>query len=88
MFGGSSKVVAYPNPTSGQTNVSFNLTDASDVSVTLINVEGKQVGGESFGHLSAGDYTKTIQLDGLPSGVYLLQLKGDRETIVKKISVQ
>ncbi|NQY09271.1 MAG: T9SS type A sorting domain-containing protein [Flavobacteriales bacterium] len=88
VFGGSSKVVAYPNPTSGQTNVSFNLTDASDVSVTLINVEGKQVGGESFGHLSAGDYTKTIQLDGLPSGVYLLQLKGDRETIVKKISVQ
>ncbi|HIO26164.1 MAG TPA: T9SS type A sorting domain-containing protein, partial [Flavobacteriaceae bacterium] len=66
----------YPNPVSGNIlNVSMN--DARETAYQVFDMMGKKV---LEGNLSSS----AIQVNGLSSGVYLLQLNDGQKTIVKK----
>ena len=73
------KFVVYPNPTNGIVNV-LNLD--SDAKYSLFSIDGKIV---KSGKIEA---SAQISLDGLTSGMYLLQLESDGRTETKKIVKQ
>ncbi len=73
---------AYPNPFNPQATLQMAVRETQHVAVGLYNVHGQLVQ-----HLFAGtlekDQTQTLRLDGasLPSGMYLIQMRGSDFTV-------
>ena len=69
----------YPNPFNPSTTINFSVSDASQVSLKVYNVSGKEVSSLVNGFYSAGNYS--IQWDAkdsfgnnLSSGIYIYKL--------------
>jgi hypothetical protein len=78
-------VNVFPNPTTGQLNVSFNGF-GYETTFEIMNVQGKRVYGEQ---ISAPDaFTKTIDISGFANGVYYLRINGKAGSTVKTIVKQ
>ena len=60
----------YPNPTAGPATVSFGLRQASDVTVTVVDLLGRRVATVAAGTRSAGPVTLAVPTAGLAAGVY------------------
>lgn len=69
-------LAVYPNPASNNLNVAFNLDQASNVSLSVVDMTGKVViaAKNNFG---AGVNTANINVSGLTNGVYFVQVSGE-----------
>jgi protocatechuate 3,4-dioxygenase beta subunit len=67
---------AYPNPAATQTTISFELLQRSDITLTLMDLNGKAVYSLSSKGLDAGAHAIEVQ-PGLPPGLYAYQLRVD-----------
>ena len=75
----------YPNPFNPTTNISFNLPQASDVSLTVYNVIGQRVAVLANEVLQSGAHTYKFDASNLASGMYLYRLKTDNFSTTKKM---
>jgi hypothetical protein len=75
----------YPNPFNSRSTITFNLTISGAVQLDLIDLNGKQVKRIFNKKLSAGNHISYIDAEGLPSGIYILQLSAIEGTSIKKI---
>ena len=81
-----SKLTAMPNPTSGNSTIRFELVEPADVNIALLDVTGRVVFQESKGELVAGTHTQSIDMSGLRSGMYLLNLNvGANRAVVRLV---
>ena len=65
-----------PNPTSGNANLSFYLFDEQQVYIQIFNLLGRRVRTEQAPtRMLAGEHTQLLDLNGLASGVYLVQVR-------------
>jgi hypothetical protein len=64
----------FPNPTNGHTTIRWNSTEIADQSVwvTVVDISGTEVVSRQ---VSVIDEVAQFDLSGLPSGVYMVQLK-------------
>jgi hypothetical protein len=64
----------FPNPTNGLTTIRWNSTEIADQSVwvTVVDISGTEVVSRQ---VSVIDEVVQFDLSGLPSGVYMVQLK-------------
>ncbi len=69
----------FPNPTSGEVNVQLTGYDLNDFELTIQNVMGQEV-------LSI-PATRTIDLQNLEAGIYLVRLGNDKFSTTRKVSV-
>lgn len=69
----------YPNPAVTETQVSYNLDERRDVSMTILNNNGQAVKQIEVGEQSQGTHDKVINVSNLKSGLYHLQLKAGEE---------
>ena len=74
----------FPNPTTDMVNVSINGLKDAKVSISLVNSISSIVLDETW-ELNNEDYSTTIDLQHLPSGVYFLYIKHHDSTQIKKI---
>jgi len=74
---------AYPNPTTGNLQVEFDLPNGGDYELSVANVLGQTVYSDKM-HIE-GKTTRNINMDGLSKGVYFLSIKGNSSSGVKKI---
>jgi hypothetical protein len=80
----NANIAVYPNPnTTGMINLQFNLKDASDLDIKVVDVTGKVVFSSMVKSVMAG--TNTIDLSHLSSGVYMLKLSSNQGFATKKI---
>jgi len=70
------EVKIYPNPTSDFINISLNLNTASDVSLQLIDMNGKVVMTKNIANLQVSNQQLNVQT--LPSGFYNLQVRSEQ----------
>ncbi len=76
----------YPNPFNPSTKISFDLPEASRVSIKVYNTIGQLVATlASNEFLNAGRYERTFDATGLPSGIYIYQLNSDKFNDYKKM---
>lgn len=77
---------AYPNPAGKSTTVSFTLSDASSVTLTVRDIQGRIVRelaqSQEFG---AGQHSLALDLSDLRSGVYVLSLQTPEQFMSKKL---
>ena len=87
----------YPNPFNPETWIPFELSQDSEVSVSIYDVSGTPVRSISMGYLQAGSYvsqSKAAYWDGktdagerVASGTYFYTLKTDASTFTQKMIV-
>lgn len=81
----SLKVQTMPNPTSGNVTVSVQLPTASDLEISVLNTSGQALQRWSSKNVSAGSQQAELNLNGLPSGMYLLRLQTDTQVATTRI---
>ncbi len=79
-----------PNPVSaagGQTEVSFSLPSASDISLHVFDMLGREVGTGIAGRYDAGMHTVMLDLGGMQPGTYMYQLRTADGALTKKMLI-
>lgn len=79
-----SNFVVYPNPSDVNFNVDFELTNAQEVEISLVNLLGQKVKEINLGMRSSGFNKTTIDTDGMAPGFYLMDISiGGSHTTTK-----
>ena len=83
----SQSLNVYPNPNSGRFQVEFTLIGLQSVNLNMVNSIGQSVYFEELGNI-AGDQKLTVDVEGVASGIYVLQVIANSETTYYKLRVQ
>jgi Secretion system C-terminal sorting domain len=83
----SFEISVYPNPAKDFINVKLDLKQASQITMELIDMTGKQIMKHDYGNRS-GAQNFRVDFSDLKTGIYMMQLKTDKETVGYKISVE
>jgi len=67
----------YPNPFNQQLVVSFELRDASEISLKVYDVMGREIAALGMGYWASGKHTVVWEAEGAVSGVYFIRLVAD-----------
>ncbi|MFI5253715.1 MAG: T9SS type A sorting domain-containing protein [Bacteroidota bacterium] len=76
---------AYPNPFNPTTTIRFDLPAASNVSLKIYDVLGREVGNLADGRRQAGRYEVQWNAASYASGVYFYRLQTERYIETKKL---
>ena len=79
--------VKYPNPFLQNNTITFNLKEKDVIHFSITNQVGEVVFEKNFGKIAEGEYIETIPLS-LPTGVYFLNIKGEKNNFTGKIIYQ
>ena len=77
----------YPNPNNGVFNLDFKGLNANDISVSIVDINGRTVYNETYGTLS-GNNSKAINLADVATGFYTISVEVDGSTYQEKFIVQ
>lgn len=77
----------YPNPTTGLTNVTFNLETSEEVNILVRDITGKLVLQENYGKMAAGNQKISLDASNLTSGIYFATIMVGNNAITKKVSI-
>jgi len=78
----------YPNPFSNSTAINYNLAIPSEnVSLTVVDINGKQVFTKNLGKQDAGDLTINFDGSDLNNGVYFYTLTSDNNRQTGKMMI-
>ena len=75
----------YPNPFNPSTIISFSLPKRSFVSLKIFDMIGKEVAAIVSEEMSAGDYSRQWNAEGVASGVYFYRLQSGSFVETKKL---
>jgi hypothetical protein len=75
----------YPNPFNASTLVAFDIPKRSKVNVRIYNIIGMLSKSVDLGTLNAGNHKTNINLEGLPTGVYIYRISAGSLHASKKM---
>jgi len=64
----------YPNPFNPTSRIGFDLTEATSVSLTVFDLNGREIATLVNGPMTAGSHEVEFNAAGLPSGIYIYRL--------------
>ena len=77
----------FPNPTTGELNISFDVEKAGKLQVRMTNLSGQVVIDQELGSFN-GKYTNSFNLSDQAKGVYLLSIISEKGKTDRKIVLQ
>jgi len=81
------QVENFPNPFSDQTTLSYSLSSAESMTVSIYDVLGECVFSNSLGLQNPGVHQFTLQVN-LPSGIYYCVMSSEKNRLTKKITIE
>jgi hypothetical protein len=66
----------YPNPFGQVTVIPFELSEASEIKLSVFDVAGREVDVLASGWFPAGVHQRVFRAEGYPSGTYMYKLSG------------
>jgi len=75
----------YPNPFNPVTNIQFALNKSSNITLTVFDVQGREVQTLINENLNAGSYTYSFNAVNLPSGTYIYRLQTENFSESKRM---
>ncbi|HTL81336.1 MAG TPA: T9SS type A sorting domain-containing protein [Bacteroidia bacterium] len=82
-----SSMNVYPNPSSTNINLNFDLTTAGKVTVQIVDNLGQTVAVKDLGELSAGNYSQVLTTENLTAGSYFVRLQTGESVLTKRIVI-
>ena len=76
---------AFPNPVVHQCVISYNLTDVSDIEISITDINGCVIDYYFTKKARPGDHQYIFERNFLPAGLYIVKLQTDQVLIMKKI---
>ncbi|MDQ3019894.1 MAG: T9SS type A sorting domain-containing protein [Bacteroidota bacterium] len=67
----------YPNPFNPSTKINFNLPKASNIKLSVYDIQGKLLKTLVEGELTAGSYSTEWSASDYPSGIYIYRIEAD-----------
>lgn len=80
-------ICAYPNPFNGSTSIQFEMQEAADVRISLINLRGREIQEISLSHYAQGQHQLQLDLEDLHSGVYVCRIESAGLNMMTKLTV-
>jgi len=77
----------YPNPFNAETNISFNLAEAGNVSLNVYDITGRLVTTLVDGQMDAGSHAVAWDASNVSSGVYFYKLTAGAYTATKSMNL-
>jgi len=77
----------YPNPFNPSTNFEFRIAEPGFVRLTVVDMLGREIATLVNENLTPGTYRTSWDASGMPSGVYLYQLRAEGKTETKRMTL-
>jgi len=77
----------YPNPFNPSTVISYDLPEASDVTIQVYDMTGRQVATLVNSRMEAGTHEVTFNAGNLASGVYIYRLQAGEHMLTRKLTL-
>lgn len=81
---GENEILVFPNPTTGEVIVQFNIPQAGKSNLSFVNTNGEKVITLFDGYISTGNYSYTANLKDLSAGTYYTTLINNDKVSVNK----
>jgi hypothetical protein len=78
------QAVIMPNPSNGVASLQFELLNASDVTITVLDVAGKEVQNTELNQLNSGVHNVALESAKWNSGVYFVNIASNGTVLTKK----
>jgi hypothetical protein len=78
------QAVIMPNPSNGIASLQFELLNASDVTVSVLDVAGKEVQKTTLNQLASGTHNVALESAKWNSGVYFVNIASNGTVLTKK----
>ncbi len=78
----------FPNPMQQQSKLQITLTEATDLTLRIIDIQGRVVRNEVLGELAARTHTIELERGDLVAGTYVVMLNAGNKQVTKKLMVQ
>ena len=77
----------YPNPSNGNVSISFNLMEKANVSVDVLDLQGRVVASLYNGETATGMFSQSFSAEevGLSSGIYFVNIYVDGAIVSQKL---
>ena len=79
------EVVIFPNPTSANFNVHYNLPKEDEITIALFDMQGKLILQKNLGKLVSGEHHQTVDASNLTKGTYVCRINGQQQSVSKTI---
>jgi len=77
----------FPNPFNPSTRISFDLPESGITTLAVYDLLGRQVAMLASGFLPAGTHSRILNVEHLPSGVYVYQLRSGAFQATRRMMV-
>jgi hypothetical protein len=67
----------FPNPTNDKVNISFRGYDDENITLQIMDINGRLVKAENYGKINNGDLTITLDVAELSAGMYIVNVNSD-----------
>lgn len=78
----------YPNPFRNETTIRYEVKEAQNLKLSVINVLGQTVKVVEQGWKEEGNYEKRFEAGDLPTGIYICILESKTARITKRMILQ
>ena len=78
--------VIFPNPNNGSFIVKADGIYNNSIKITVFDLAGRQIFKKGYEQI--GSNSTSIKLIGMKSGLYLVEIKSDEKSIIKKIIIK
>ena len=76
----------YPNPFNSTTNINFILREPAYIHISLFNILGQEIKTVQSEFFTIGEYSVKLNMEELPSGIYIYSLTTESAVFSKKIN--
>jgi len=77
----------YPNPASYLVNISFNAISGGDATIRLLDVQGREI-IRNNANAAAGKFMHKIDVTGLASGIYMIEVQSGDLMARRRVSIK
>jgi len=78
----------YPNPAEGFTTLSFEAQVDGEITITIIDLNGKVVRNVGTKNFEAGKNTYSLDIQGLATGIYVVNMNAGGSQFTQKLIVR
>lgn len=77
----------YPNPATDVLNINLSSRQSQQIELNLLDITGRKLRSEAM-LMGEGENTHRLSLEGIPAGIYLLEMRGTNSISAQRIVIQ